>query len=457
MSDVCVVGAGVSGLTVAHRLAKRGRSVVVLERSGRPGGVIRSTRTGSLLAESGPNSAMASAEALGRLVGELGLDAERVSADPASARRYILRDGGLHPVPTSPPGLLRSGLLSTRGKLRVLREPFIRRAPQDANESVGSFVRRRLGSELLDYGINPFVAGVFAGDPDLLEFRSAFPRMKEIEDRFGSLIRGQIGLARERRRSGVPRPASGMFSFRDGMQTLTDALARTVDLTTGVTVTRIAHAAGGYRVEGTGPDGGVGLDVRSVVVAADADATRSLLSEIAPELDAPLREIPYPPVSIVVSEYRREDVDHPLDGFGVLVPARERRRVLGTVFTSSLFPHRAAPGHVVMTTFVGGMRQPAEARLPDDALRGLVADELADLVGARSPLTQTVTRHERAIPQYTLGHAARMAQIERTETANPGLVLAANYRGGISVGDCVTSGEATADAVDAFLARSPGD
>ncbi len=452
MSDVCVVGAGLSGLTVAHRLTKRGLSVTVLERSGRPGGVIRSTRTGSALAESGPNSVMASAEALRRLVSELGLDGERVTTDPSSSRRYVVRDGRLHPIPMSPPTLLRSKLLSTAGKLRVLREPFVRRAPEDANESVGAFVRRRLGPELLDYGINPFVAGVFAGDPDLLELRSAFPRMHALEARSGSLIRGQIALARMRRKSGTAKPPSDMFAFRDGMQTLTDALARSVDVTTGVDIGEIVRTGGGYRVAGTGPDGPLAIDARAVVVATDADAARHLLRALAPEVDAPLREIPYPPVTIVVSEYRRQDVAHALDGFGFLVPAREHRRILGTVFSSSLFPHRAPDGNVLLTTFVGGMRQPAEARRPDDEVRALVADELSDLIGARSPVTQTITRHERAIPQYTLGHAARMAQIDGVETRNPGLVLAANYRGGISVGDCVTSGEATAEGVLAHLA-----
>ncbi len=447
-TDVCVIGAGVSGLTVAHRLTRRGLSVLVLERASSAGGVIASRREGERLIEGGPNSAMGSAAALVRLVDELGLADERVTANPVASRRYILRDGVLVPIPASPPAAIRSPLLSVRGKLRLLREPFIRRAPEDANESVGAFVRRRLGDEAEAYGVNPFVAGVFAGDPDLLEMRSAFPRLQAMEQRSGSLVRAQIAGLRQRKRSGAPRPPrAGMFSFRDGMQTLTDALARSVDVTTGAAVTSVTRAPDGYRVSFLGPEGETTIDTRAVVVAADADSARRIVRGLAPEIDGPLREIPYAPVAIVTSEYRRDDVRHPLDGFGFLIPGREDRRILGTIFSSTLFPRRASDGHVLLTTFVGGMRRPADAALPDDDLRATVATDLRHLIGAGAPLDVTVTRRPRAIPQYTMGHAARVARIAAVESQNPGLHLCANYRGGISVGDCVTSGEATAEAV----------
>lgn len=446
--DVCVIGAGISGLTVAHRLSASGIAVRVLERASGPGGVIASRRDGERLVEGGPNSAMGSTGALTALISELGLDGERVTANPAASRRFILRDGVLVPIPTSPPAAIRSPLLSARGKLRLLREPFIRRAPEGANESVGAFVRRRLGDEAEAYGVNPFVAGVFAGDPDLLEMRSAFPRLQAMETRAGSLVRAQITGLRQRKRSGTPRPPrAGMFSFRDGMQTLTDALARSVDVTADATVTSVTRAPDGYRVSFIGPEGELALDTRAVVVATDADSARRIVRGLAPEIDVPLREIPYAPVAIVTSEYRRDDVRHPLDGFGFLIPAREDRRILGTIFSSTLFPHRASGGHALLTTFVGGMRRPPDAALPDDELRGLVAAELRDLLGAGAPVDVTVTRRPRAIPQYTMGHEARIERITAVEARYPGLHLCANYRGGISVGDCVASAEATAAAV----------
>jgi len=238
-----------------------------------------------------------------------------------------------------------------------------------------------------------------------------------------------------------------MFSFRDGMQTLTDALARTVDVTTGADVTTVTRDGDGYRITATGPDGEITTCARAVVVATDADASRHIVRALAPELDVPLREIPYAPIAIVTSEYRRDDVRHPLDGFGFLIPAREDRRILGTIFSSTLFPHRVADGHVLLTSFVGGMRRPTDAALPDDELRTVVAGELGDLLGAGSPVDVTVTCRPRAIPQYTMGHAARVERITAVEARNPGLHLCANYRGGISVGDCVASAEATAEAV----------
>lgn len=450
--DVCVIGAGLSGLTVAHRLAARGASVRVVERATVPGGVIGSHREGSLLWETGPNSATGGSPALVGLIDELGLSEDRVSADPRAARRFILRDGRLVAIPSSPPAALKTRLVSPRGKLRLLAEPFIRRAPDTVNESVGAFVRRRLGSEVADYGMNPFIAGVFAGDPDLLEMKSAFPRMHALESASGSLIRGQIAMARRRKASGAPRPApAGMFSFRNGMQSLTDALAGTVDITTGVTVTAVEADEDDYRITGHGPDGDFVLTAAAVVVATDADAARRLTHSVAPEVDTPLREIPYAPVAIVVTEHARADVEHPLDGFGFLIPARERRQILGTIFSSSLFPGRSANNRVLLTTFVGGMRQPALVERSDDQLTALVATELRNLLGARAPESARITRHARAIPQYTLGHAARISRLEAAETRHPGLFFCANYRGGISVGDVVTNGEAAATAVGDHL------
>lgn len=438
--DVAVVGAGVSGLTVAHRLTALGRRVVVLERAVRAGGAIGSTREDDLLVERGPNSAMLTSPQIADLIDELGIADQRVDAVPAAARRYILRDGRLRPLPTSPPALIRTDLFSTGAKLRLLREPFVPRGRAEAGESVAGFVRRRLGGEFLAYAINPFVAGVFAGDPERLELASAFPKLHALEQRHGSLIRGQIAGARERRRRPeVARDRAVMCSFRNGMQTLTDALAsRAGDVRTGVEVREVTRQGEEYRIAATD---GSAVTAGAVVLATHAAGTRPLVADLAPRLADVLADIPSPPVTVVASEYRRADVAHPLDGFGFLVPEREGRRILGTIFSSSLFAGRARAGYVLLTTFVGGTRQPHEARRDDDAIQATVAHELSDLLGAGRPTRVRLTRWERAIPQYTLGHARRMAAVDAAEAANPGLFFCANWRGGISVGDCIAGGE----------------
>jgi len=453
-ADVVVVGAGVSGLGVAHRLTRLGRRVVVLERAARVGGAIGSTREDDLLVERGPNSAMMTSPLIAALIDELGIADRRMDADPAASRRYILRGGSLRALPTSPPALLRTDLFSARAKLRLLREPITPRGPAAPGESVSAFVRRRLGGEFLDYAINPFVAGVFAGDPDRLEVASAFPKLHALEQRYGSLIRGQVAGARERRRrADTAKNTATMFSFRDGMQTLTDALgAAAGDVRTGVEVRSIATDGDLRRV---GLADGTTVSAHAVVIATHAEGTRPLVADFAPTLDDALADIPYPPVTVVASEYRRSDVAHPLDGFGFLIPEREGREILGTVFSSSLFAGRARPDHVLLTTFVGGTRQPAMARRDEAAVNASVERELASILGAGRPTRVVQTRWDRAIPQYTVGHAKRMAEVDAAERANPGVWFCANWRGGISVGDCVQNAERVATSVDAFLGDRP--
>jgi oxygen-dependent protoporphyrinogen oxidase len=454
--DVLVVGAGISGLATAFHLQRRGHAVRVLEAAGRPGGVIASHRRDGALYETGPNSTLDTTPLIGELLSAAGIAGERRDATAAAAKRYVLRGGRLVPLPTSPGAFLRTPLFSLRAKLALAREPFVAPAPPDREETVADFVRRRLGREFLDYAIEPFVAGIYAGDPDALSVRAAFPRLHALEQRYRSLIRGQYLGARERARRGEKaKNAAASFSFREGMQTFPDALARSLrGLETGIRVVRLARGGDGAFVVEAERDGERhAAQARALVLAVPADAAAGLVRPLVPAAAQALDAIAYSPVAVVASAYRRVDVRHALDGFGFLAPRKEGRPILGALFSSSMFDDRSPADTVLLTTFVGGARNPVLAQSAPDEIGAVVERELAALLGAASPRWQEVVRWPRAIPQYTLGHLARIAALERAEADVPGLFFRSNYRDGVSVGDCVKAAASTADAVSAFLAR----
>ena len=448
--DVIVVGAGLSGLVTAHRLHRAGYSVEVLEAAVRPGGVIGSERRDGVLFERGPNSAMDTSGAINVLLDELGLRAERIDATRAAARRYVVSGGRLAALPNSAASFIATPLFSAAAKLRLFGEPFITRAPPGREESIAQFVRRRLGNEFLDYAVEPFVSGIYAGDPDQLSLPATFPRLYELEQRYGSLFIGAMCAARQRKNNGAkPKMAATSFSFRHGMQTLTDALAA------GLPAVRCGFAAQGLtrRPDGswiveTAEPGGPTHAARAIVLALPAHGAASLVRALAPQAADALAAIAYAPIAVVVGAYRRADVAHAIDGFGFLAPAVERRRLLGTLFSSTMFEHRAGADTVVLTSFLGGRRSPAQAAGSDDAVRETVHAELAQLVGAAAPPWMTeISRWPQAIPQYTFGHRERIAILEQAERLHFGLVFCANYRGGVSISDCIGRGTEAAQAL----------
>ncbi|MBS1215386.1 MAG: protoporphyrinogen oxidase [Proteobacteria bacterium] len=453
--DVIVAGAGISGLTTAWELHRGGHRVLVLEAQSRPGGAIGTTREAGALVESGPNSMLETSPLIAKLVGEVGLAGERVEANPAAKKRFILRGGRLIPVPTSPGAFFSTPLFSAGTKLGLLREPFIPRHSGASDETVAGFVRRRLGPEFLDYAINPFVAGVYAGDPERLSVKAAFPRLDDLEAKYGSLIRGAILGARERKRNPEKsKQTAAMMSFRDGMQSLTDAIAgRLPAVETGTRIVAYRREADGtFVVSVEGAAGVRELHARALVLAMPADATAAMVERHSRDAAETLRSVPYPPVASVVMVFGRDRVAHPLDGFGFLVPEKEKRRILGTIFSSTLFENRAPADRVVLTTFVGGTRQPELAMQDDASIVATVKAELGQLIGASGdPVAVRVSRWARAIPQYNVGHLDRVARVERLASEQPGLFFCANWRGGISVGDCIKSAYASAERISGFL------
>jgi protoporphyrinogen/coproporphyrinogen III oxidase len=446
-ADVVVIGAGISGLTCAFLLQRAGRNVLLLEKADRFGGAICSERRDGWLIEAGPNSTLETTPLLTELIRDVGVEEKKMYASDESKNRYILRGGALLPLPMSPAKFFATKLFSWKAKLRLFREPFIPPSSSEANESVAEFVRRRLGNEFLDYAINPFVAGVYAGDPEQLSVRAAFPKLHALEQKYGGLIKGTIKGARERKKSREESKQSArMFSFVDGMQTLTDAIADTLPRKMNVVEIQSINASDAgdpgrlytvhYRRNGEGQS----VTTPVLIIATPANAAMNLTKNLAPEVEQALTSIPYPPVAEVLTGFRPQPGMHSLDGFGFLIPRVERRRILGTIFSSTIFHDRAPEGHALLTTFVGGMRQPEEAERDDAEILATALSEQHSLLGTpMEPVFSHVTSWKHAIPQYVDGHLNRMKTIDEIETAKPGLFYCANYRGGISVGDCVKS------------------
>lgn len=446
MARVAVVGAGIAGLTAAYRLQQYGFESFVFEARERVGGVIRSEREAGFLVEHGPNSVQSSCETLETLIEELGLADEHISASDAARMRYIVRDGRPMAVPTSPVKLFTSELFGTRSKLRALREPFVRPADPAVEESVADFVRRRLGPEFLDFGIEPFVAGVFAGDPELLSVRHAFPSLYQMEQTSGSIIKAQFDN-RRRAAAGAPHP---MFSFRGGLECLPAALERYLDdVQCAAVVQRLKQDGTVWtvHVEGRQP-----ARFDAVVFAAPLHALDHIEHPAGPDL-TPLTSVLYAPLSVVALGFRREHVGHPLDGFGMLVPRIEDDfQILGTLFTSSIFPDRAPDGHVLLTSFIGGMRNPALAETPrTEAVEVVLRDlrRLLDTSGAPVLRKRIVWPH--SIPQYHVGYGTALEAMDRLEQTWPGWFMAGNYRGGVSVAATVGSGADAARRCAAYL------
>ncbi len=438
---VVVIGGGISGLGVAYSLHQAGVPVQVLEADPDVGGVIRSARTADgFLIESGPNSALNHSLEVERAIERIGLLPDRVFASPSGRKRFIVKHGVPIPLPSGLWSFMTNPLWSGRAKRGLLGEPFAKPAPP-GDESIADFVRRRLGPEWLDYAVDPFVSGVYAGDPETLSLAATFPRLAALERDHGGLIRGAIA------RIGRPKEAKpvhrGIYSFRDGLGALPRAIGACLGdaLWVNARVRQIVRAGSAFRVQVDRDGVSREVDAARVVLATPADVAGGLLQSLAPDLAGELNAIVYAPVAVVFTAFPRAAVAHPLDGFGCLVPGREQRGILGSLWTSALFPERAPDGMVALTNFVGGARHPNLVQQSDEALVRLVCAEVARLFGvASSPALVRVIRHHRAIPQYLLGHADRVTRITRAVDAIPGLALVGNYLSGVAVNDCLARG-----------------
>ena len=452
MNSVAIIGAGITGLTAAYKLHQKGIPVTVYESGDHAGGVIQSIRRHGYLAESGPNTILETAPEIGMLVRDLGLESRRMYTATAAEKRYLVRDRKLIALPGSPLGFFGTSLFSAGAKLRLLREPFIARAPEVKDETLAEFVQRRLGQEFLDYAINPFVAGVYAGDPHHLSVKHAFPRLYNLEQRYGSLIKGQVLGARERkRRAEVSKQDAKKFSFDEGLQVLPQTIRDQLghDMLFNSPVTGIQQNATCWVVATPDRTG----DHSAVIYTGPTYRLPEV--ELRTERHtncAPLSEVHYPPVATLVLGFQREDVRHPLDGFGLLVPELEPFNILGVLFSSTMFPNRAPEGHVLLTVYLGGTRAPHIGTSDFDTHLNLALTDLRALLGVTGQPTfvhHAVFRH--AIPQYDVGYGRFKALMDEIETKAPGLFLAGNYRDGISLADSIVSGHKAAERVQKLI------
>lgn len=440
MDRIIIIGGGISGLSLGYLLCRQkpALDLVVLEAEERPGGKIWSDKVDGFLCESGVNGFLNNKPKTLELASDLSLTP--LKSSDAARKRFIFSGGKLNSLPDSPPAFFKSDLLSLWGRLRIIYEILAPKGAKD-DESLAEFGRRRLGKEAFEKLIDPMASGIYAGDPEALSLRSCFPRIHELETTYGSLIRALITLKKKAKKEGKAAPGAGpggvLTSFYDGMETLILALRTSLGerVRPGSKVVSLSRSGQGYTVH---LQGGSNMESEVVVLAAPAHSTSGILKDFDEGLSRMLSEIPYPPVSVVCTGYKKEKLGRDLDGFGFLVPFREGRRILGTLWDSSIFPNRAPEGYVLLRTMLGGARSSAIATQSENRLIDTVNGELSDIMGIKvQPDFGKVYFHEKAIPQYNLGHQKRLKLMDDIVVKYRGLHLAGNAYRGISVNDCI--------------------
>jgi protoporphyrinogen/coproporphyrinogen III oxidase len=466
---VVVVGGGISGMATglavldlaAQRWSGQPPRLHVLEAERRAGGKIQTSVEEGYTCEWGVNGFLNKEPKTLELVQRLELEDQLLPASVAFGKRYIFTRGKLRQVHMHPLKFMFSRLLPLRAKLRLLREPWIKGLPPaDRDESVAEFARRRIGDVAYQILVDPMQTGIYAGDPERMSVASCFPRVVEVEREYGSLIRGMVKLAKERRTQGEPLPGAGpsghLTSFKGGMQTLIDRLVAQLGdrVRCGAPVRAIRRDGQRYLVAVEGDGESIAAD--SVVLACPAHAAAGIVRELDAELGGVLGEISYPPMAVVCLGYRAEQIRHPVDGFGFLAPRASRLRILGALWASATFPDNAPPEHVLLRVMLGGARDERVLDLDDDELQRLVCDELGRVQGiSGAPGYARVFRHPLAIPQYLVGHGTRLTRLETCLKRWPGLLITGNAYRGIGVNDCARNAWPVAEQVLA-TSRSEG-
>lgn len=440
MKRVAVIGGGISGLSTAFLLKTKGIDVTVFEALSRFGGNLQTIEQNGYTIELGPNSLLRAPRSI-ELIRLLDLGNDVVAAAPTAKKRYVLWNGKLRALG---PASLFNGYFSLRTLGKLVSEPFLRsKSPE--HESLADFVERRLGTEVLEKAVDPFVSGIHAGDPSDLSIRAAFPKLFELERDFGSLILGVFRGKRAKPDQTFPRT----FSFIGGVKRLADRLVEALGesaLRPGIQIETIGDTSSGrFEVNGEEFD--------AVVLSTPAGTAAELIRARDADLSKELASVVYPQVVVAVAAFRSEQIAQPLDGFGFLVPSKEDRPILGTLFISSIFPDRAPRGRHLLTTFLGGVRRGSLLdSMSDEVVKETVLRQLSDILKiAGEPELFHIKRWKRAIPQYRVGYEEVLAKCERFEQENRGIFFCSNFYRGISVGDCIKNAFSTADRVEESL------
>lgn len=465
MKNIAIIGAGISGLSTAYAIERLAEAegldvaVTVFEREDRTGGKIWSIREEGYLCEWGPNGFLDSKPMTLELCEQLGISEQLERSNDNARKRFIYSGGILNRLPENGPMFLQSKLISWPGKIRLAQEFIKPKRTDGVDETLAEFARRRLGPEALDKLIGPMVSGIFAGNPETMSLKSCFPRIYELEQEYGGLLKAMVKLAKQKKAevkagkqvASAAGPGGVLTSFVGGIQQLTDATVGGLkgQVKTGSAVTEIMPIYGGWQI--TLADGSK-TDVDIVVSAAPAHVLKNIVNGVDGKLSDLLGGIPYAPMNVVCFGYEKEKIARDLDGFGYLIPKKEGCEILGTLWDSSIFPQRAPEGYVLLRSMMGGATNPEAIKLSDDEVRMRTMAELKKIMGINvDPDFVRIFRHERAIPQYIVGHADRLAAIAENLRQHPGLILTGNAFFGVGLNDCVNAANKAGEQVISSL------
>ncbi len=446
-TDVVILGAGLTGLSLGFFLKKAGVDFVIIEKEDTTGGVINTVKKDGFIFETGPNTGVLSTTELVELFEGLSDSCTLEKADTSANKRYILKNGKWEPLPSGLISAIKTPLFTFGDKLRILGEPF-RKPGIDPDESVARLVRRRLGKSFLDYAVNPFISGVYAGDPEKLITRYALPKLYALEHNYGSFIKGSIAKARQKKTELEKKATREVFSARGGLSNLINALSEKIGaerILSGFNNTIVNPWASGFTITtGNKESKIVQINAKKVVSTLGGYNLPAVLPFINSGDLENITNLEYAKV-VQVSLGYNSWVGMKLDAFGGLVPEKEKRKILGILFPSAIFGDRAPQSGALLSVFLGGMRDPELIDKNDNEITDIVLEEIRKTLNSqKSPDLLRISRYRHAIPQYGKDSGERLESIKRIEASNPGLILAGNIRDGIGMADRVKQAKAIA-------------